>query len=444
MSTDNSDAFPDKIAQGTSIDYNGIIFVQQLGGNLQVFTGEVENLDCLVWESELFETPSTADYESTLRRAEGQLFTAKRPANGSGGSAPFRTPFKPGNYSEIYFILDCDGSVGIYDTPNIDGAKPLWSENKGYKCDLAPPSCTRTVLMTENQRVQSNKAPLVGSKGAFIGQDKNGNVFVKRGTPANPGDFLWQSCSKSNTVTEYFTALQSDSQFITRPVDQTDLHVWKRDDFIVGVDAPVGVWELALECVNGDYGKLVISDSLSKKIEWEDDLRPDCDAEPLCPSATLLLDTDHLIWNKNKIEIGDGYTLEQKSNGELKLWKGDEECVLWESSPVYQPTDGDAYTKMQGDGNLVTYWRTQTNNFGPIWASGSRSKKKMGSFTFVIDSCIPASGANPRRKAVAVYENNPITDSNAKKLWQSEEFDDVCPSAPARRDRGLRGSDISP
>jgi hypothetical protein len=444
-STVEADDFPSQIRQGTSIDYDGIVLVQQFGGNLQILTGEVGNLNCLVWESGLCEIPDdSVVYSSRLRPGDGRLVTAKDSVDTTlfDREIVFRTTSDnptPNPVPNYYFSVDCDGTVGVYDS-NLPGARAVWTDDRN-DCGItsSPTVCTRTVLMRQNDAVQSDITPIQGD-GAFIDQEINGNVVVTRGTPADPGDILWQSCSDINPDQEYKTILQGDSQFITRPLADLRANVWKRDDFTAATAA--GEWELALECVDGDYGKLVISDSGNGAVAWDENLRPTCDAQEVgvCPTATLLLGMDQSIWNGAFIDTTNGYVLQQGDDGTLELWKGtigDLDCQVLRTNPPPRPA-GDAYTKMQNDGNLVTYWRTALNPFRAIWSSGTQSS--MGSFSLVIDDCIPVDGANPNRKSVAIYEKNPITDADAVKLTEFE-FDDSC----ANRIRGLRGGpDTSP
>lgn len=444
MSTDNTDGFPNRIAQGTSIDYGGIILTQQWGGNFQIYTGDLANLDCLVWESGVSLPPAAGgNYESGLRQQDGILGT-RNIGVGPVWTTPRDTtaPFGP-----YYFSVDCDGNVGVYESPDLALSSAVWRERGTGACTIAQPVCRRTVLMTAPQRVESQNGPLQGDGPAYIEQLTNGNVVVRAGTPATPGEILWQSCSDDNRVTEYFTALQEDSQFITRPELRQSLNVWKRGGDPTPQNA-TGNWELALECNGDEFGKLVVADSANRaRVVWETALRPTCPAPPgtgICPTATVLLNMNQQIWDRARIDTGNRYTLEQQRNGDLWLWKGTPstglECVLWTTLPQDRP-NGRSYTVMQNDGNLVTYWARgndpQNNPFAPIWAS--KTVSSMGSFTFVIDDCNPVGVAN--RKSVAVYEKNPITDPDAVRLTRGTqwEFVDSCP----RRDRALRGGEES-
>lgn len=412
-----------RIEQGQSIDYGGIVLVQQFGGNLQVYTGTPGSLDCLVWESGLSEIPSDAAiYYSRIRSSDGLLFTTRE---AESTSTRYRAPARGETQGSYYFILNCDGTVGVYNSETPSAASAIWTE-QGKQCGIAF-GCTRTVVMRENDMVMSNDDPIQG-EGVYMQQETNGNVIVRRGSPATPGAILWQSCDNKNPKADYFTALQPDSQFITRPVSNQNTWVWKRDSFIAN---PSMSWELALECNGDDFDKLVISDSTGGMVVWEDYLRPSCDAPPVCPSAVLLLDMDQRIWNGPPKGTGKGYSLLQGSNGVLELWKGEpgfEQCMLWRSAPLQRPSQNtSAYTAMQNDGNLVTYWRQFNNKHTPIWSTSTGATLE-ASFTFVIDNC--TAGKNQ----VAVYRKDPRTDFDAKLLWSSE-FVDSC----ERRDRSLRG-----
>ncbi len=413
-----------RIEQGQSIDFGGVVLVQQFGGNLQVYTGTVGSLDCLIWETGVCDVPSDdATYFSRIRGRDGSLFT--RRDTGAGSSFPFVSPVtsSKGNY---FFILNCDGSVGVYNSKTPSAASALWTQ-EGNACGLSP-GCTRSVVMRENDVVKASTGPFEG-EGVYIEQMTNGNVVVKRGTPEAPGGILWQSCDSRNPEADYVTSLQADSQFITRPVAAQDTWVWKRDSFVSNVTMD---WELALACEGGDFNKLEISDATGQTVVWEADLRPSCDAA-VCPNAVLLLDMDQRVSSTEEfMGTGRGYSLLQRSDGILELWKGEPgavECMLWKSAPLLSPsTNAEAFTVMQNDGNLVTYWKQGSNSFSPTWSTSTGASVE-ASFTFVIDNC---TGGKPR---VAVYRRDPITDANAERLWSSE-FSDSC----VRRELSLRGS----
>jgi hypothetical protein len=101
---------------------------------------------------------------------------------------------------------------------------------------------------------------------------------------------------------------------------------------------------------------------------------------------------------------GQYYTLQQLPTGILRLWKGKPgalQCIVWTSGAVRrQKNSANAYTKMQNDGNLVTYWRLNQDPFIAVWSTETTSG--MGSFTFVIDVCTFAT------PALAVYAKNPL------------------------------------
>lgn len=414
-----------QINQGQSIEFDGIVLVQQFGGNLQVYTGTSNNLDCLIWESGLYEVPSNQAFHfSKIRERDGLLFTVRE---GETTTRPFKRG-GDGPKGTYYFIVSCDGTVGIYNSEQPSKSSEIWS-SPGNQCGLPSTSCQRTVLMGVDDRVL-NDAPKQGT-GAFIKQESNGNLVVQRGTTTTPGEILWQSCDQNNTVTNYFTALQSDSQFITRPVSDESAWIWKRDDFVANTTKN---WELALTCNGDDYDKLVISDTEGLTVAWEQDLRPSCETSSKCPTGILLLDTNKSIGNGTKLDTGKGYFLEQASTGSLILWKGapaTPQCMLWKSTPLKDlSVNGTSRTVMQGDGNLVSYGQEASETSErPIWDTQTGAPQE-ANYALVIDNCRDDS------PSISIYKNNPVTDSNAEAVWFSQ-FTDSC---TIRRDLALRGS----
>jgi hypothetical protein len=408
-----------------------IALVQQFGGNLQVYTGEPGSLECLVWESGICETPSNDGFYSSKLQGDGNLVTKKRDNSGKT-SFPWAANLVAGA-AEYIFVVACDGRVGIYDSALV--STPLWEE-QGNSCGLTQPppptTCRRTVLMRENDQVRSDRVPLQGD-GAYILQRDDGAVVVQEGTPDEPGEIIWQSCSNGNPTASYLTGLQPDSQFITRPTSDLSTFVWKRDNFTPDTTAP---WELALECDGDEYGSLVISDPTGANVAWQTDLRPTCD-NGVCTSATVLLDMKERIQSGTPKSItyqNEAYTLLQRSDGNLRLWKGSRgsfACIAWQSDETRTSTNAQAYTVMQNDGNLVSYWRQGTDSYVPIWDTETRSDTE-GSFTFVIEECTAG------QTGVAVYENNSIVDSDARLLWRVPLVETCVP--PTRRRALLRGA----
>lgn len=144
-----------RIDQGQTL-YDGgqISLVQQFGGALQLFRGVPGNLECLMWENGISEVPVDTDFFYFTRlQGDGNLVTSKRDIN---GILPTQFPWGAGviveGFAEYYFILTCDGVVGIYDD-DIPGA-PLWSE-QGNLCRLsteAPGGAPSTLSVTVLQR----------------------------------------------------------------------------------------------------------------------------------------------------------------------------------------------------------------------------------------------------------------------------------------------------
>lgn len=67
----------------------------------------------------------------------------------------------------------------------------------------------------------------------FIKQQSNGNLVVRRGTPDDPGDLVWESGAIGD-ASSYFTKLQLTSNLITwegSPENQGDL-LWKTDTYV--------------------------------------------------------------------------------------------------------------------------------------------------------------------------------------------------------------------
>jgi hypothetical protein len=414
----STNSFP-QLEQGRPVDLGGIVLVQQFGGNLQIYNGTLNEYKCLIWESGKVELPSNQSrFYSTLKTNGTLDITRDR----NGTTSLFYTTTNTSVNGTYYFIVGCDGVVGIYNSTTPSAATAVWQQ-RGNSCGLSTPTCKRTVLMRNNDYVQANRSVLQGD-GAYISQENNGNVLVRQGTPSTPGGVLWQSCYKSPVTGSFVTILQPDSQLITRPTLNSPNWAWKRGSFTADTSQN---WELALTCVGNAYGGISISDSTGTVVAWNRGLRPTCDAIPVCSTAILLLDTDRAINNGTVVATGRGYTLEQKPDGTLQLWKGDNPsggCVVWRSTPSDINSVG-AHTIMQSDGNLVTYGKRTNGQSRPVWNTQT-AVPQQDSFTFVINNC----GVKPM---LAIYVKNPITDSDAMLQW-SAELSNSCR-------RTLRGSD---
>lgn len=329
------------------------------------------------------------------------------------------------------------------DQPTDQPTAPPTAQPSEQAMDLAlsiPQSCQRAVILEQNIQVNAldDRGIMDFGNGAYIEQQVNGNLVIKRGSSRDQAnaETLWESCANEASGQGYSTILQGDSNFITRFTQNHHHVVWKRDNFVP--EESYGPWELALECDenNQDWEKLVISDSTGHIVAWESPLGQTCASEPVCSSAILLMDTDQRLFSTDGYVLaGDGYYLLQESNGVFQLWKaapsaGDRDdragrplCVLWETLPQAAGLGVDgavAFSVIQSDANLVTYWKDediQGAEYIDVWNAGV-FQEETSLYTLVVDTC----GEGP---AVAAYEKNPVTDGDARLLWRSP-FVDAC------------------
>jgi beta-glucanase (GH16 family) len=137
-----------------------------------------------------------------------------------------------------------------------------------------------------------------------------------------------------------------------------------------------------------------------------------------CNSAVILLEPDEDL-QENTIKTFDSqYALQQTDSGNFLLWRtaGNAlDCILWEtgnsmgSSPFY--------TRMQKDGNLVTYG---PDGDTPVWSSETVTSITDGDFYFVID-------CTQFGTHVAIYYGNPA--DGAARLWSDSFQECESPSA---------------
>ena len=117
----------------------------------------------------------------------------------------------------------------------------------------------------------------------------------------------------------------------------------------------------------------------------------------------------------DRLDVGesilrDNVYLIQKANGNLEIRELSQNTIgslLWESG-VSSSIENNYYTKLQGDGNLITWKEGSDGSKSPVWKS--RSVNSDGSYFFVLDCAANGGGA-------AIYQGHP--QQGGTQVWSS-------------------------
>lgn len=429
----------ERLDAGESITDGKIFLTQELNGNLRIHDGN----ECVVWETGVeggrLGSVSAANYHTELQ-GDGNLVTTLDLQD--TGRDFFETMWSSGisfpdqTEETFYLVLGCDARLAIFEATHLN--VPLWTQQGKGAC--MPEPCPRQVLLKQDQLLLSYNQPIQGVD-VFIQQEESGNIIIQRGTPKEPHEMVWQSCTKEldlpNNNMDFFldgendddlgpyyveSRIQADAHFISRgmAINSTNTQlIWTRRGHD-GLATPeeLGPWELALVCE-----KLMISDERGELIAWETSFKPDCPVAT-CESAMVLLEPSSRIFDDEAIFVTDdsgtrSFSLVQTPEAILQVWDVTADCILWESGATEQESNGrsQAYTVMQADGNLVSYFKEDagdaTARATPVWNSGSGSPDP-DDFTLVIENCLDETSFT-----LAIYNKDPTTQTAAPVWTQS-------------------------
>jgi PKD repeat protein len=210
-----------------------LYILQQDDGNLMVRTGTPEYPGELIWQSGI-SLPTSNSYYTKLQ-GDGHLMTQKFISDGvreiiwktsiSGESQDY--------YLAAFVATSCDGrGVSVFaGTPSATG-NILWTSygtEPPEKNRSNPGACTPRPLLFAGDIVKRDQVVQRPGTNAFILQESNGNIVVRKGSIDNPGGLVWQT-GVNLAPADYYTMLQDDGNLITRPPSElrgTVSYIWK-------------------------------------------------------------------------------------------------------------------------------------------------------------------------------------------------------------------------
>lgn len=370
-----------RVNQGIARDLDGLVLVQAFDGNFEVYTGEVGNLECFIFQSGInlpadMNDPNVRFFTflapNGLVRTRREVFDPSRNMFVDSGLDPFVDGTIGSETIPYYLILGCDNVLRVFDNSNSSGHPLGTLTPTGNDCNLIPsrplpthapssspvksptraprpPSrCKDAVVMVEHQQANVWE-PLDLGNGVYLQQMSSGNAAIRRGTSTDGIDsndeIIWQTCSMFEDSMNYYTTLQEDSHLVTYLPGSTFKFEasWYRDSFME-MDA-VGTWQLKLICdaAQNDYEKLQIVDDAGN-VAWEvAQLGPqDCSTlQPVCPTATVLLQMNEALLSSQATKVaGNGYSLDVEDTAVMNLFQ--EGCVdpVWSERPSTPVTPG--------------------------------------------------------------------------------------------------------
>jgi hypothetical protein len=291
--------------------------------------------------------------------------------------------------------------------------------------------CVPHVLM-ESERLDSGDSIVNQDADAFLSQQDNGNLVVRRGTPDDPGQLVWETGATGSTEdSSYYTNLQGDSNFITWrvPLDGSGKRVlWKTQTI-----NPIQVYSFVIECDTvaiyrgrPEDGGLAV---------WRSDPPSPPPPPPLAevptPGPTQMTQCLPSILLEVGITVTSGATMVndeatafvwQQVNGNFLVQRGTPNNpgqLVWETG-VNDSTGVSYSTTLQGDSHLLTKKVASNGSTSFVWRSFTVNP--IGEHYFVLEC--PAAGGG-----VAIYQGRP-NDNGSSALWRSTPSP-IIPTSPS-------------
>ena len=283
--------------------------------------------------------------------------------------------------------------------------------------------------MEKNDNIYVGEAIVRGN--VFMTQLANGKVEVRRGSPTNPGQVIWENGIDDSNEYSYLTKFQGDGHLITWRIDSNgyQLPIWRSytvypgDSFFFVVECEENGGGVAI------YHKDPNNDWLLQH-SWDPipspPTTPPSEAASFAPSACkeqILLERDDVIYQGESLLADDVY-LEQNSNGNLEVRRGnpdDPGDVVWESGQTGS-TMNSYHSILQGDGNLIT-WKVFDGVKSLHWKSDTSEEN--GFFYFLLE-CPSAGGV------LTIYRGLPSEGGQVIKSWKEVSPSNLPSSSPSR------------
>jgi hypothetical protein len=129
--------------------------------------------------------------------------------------------------------------------------------------------------------------------------------------------------------------------------------------------------------------------------------------------STILMETDNILLLGATV-VRDNVFLVQQANGNLQVRRGtpnEPGVLVWESGVRGTRNDFTYYTKLQGDGNLIT-WQVDVNDISAISSIWQSTTVNSDGEFFLVAEC------SERGDGVALYQGNP--NQGGQSLWRHD------------------------
>jgi hypothetical protein len=263
----------------------------------------------------------------------------------------------------------------------------------------------------------------------------DGNLFVRRGTPDDPGELVWES-GYSGDVGNYFTRVLGNSNMLTyqgTPPDNVDEDVlspvvWQTATLDVDWD---GNYFFGIDCTGTVVAVYQGYPDNPMNVVWQSAPFPVVDATPTLAPATGIISSPTpyagsvrapgllgiVAW-ESELAQGEvfinsefGVYAEQQDDGNLVVWTGTPDNqgeLVWESG--FSGEVGNYFTRVLANGNMITYKGTLPEDIeAEVWQTGTNEDVDPDGFYFF--------GIDGTSTVVAVYPGTP--DNAGAAVWQS-------------------------
>ena len=352
-------------------------------------------------------------YNANSKEYDGRHNADLRQSNWSHGSSVWPDQWPKGSaYPDSFIIGDpyTNAYEGIASLTDIRYYEPVKKS-----------ACERTILMTTRDIIKSGDRLISPAANLYLDQKANANLQLWKGSPENPELLLWQSKMDEPSNVTYYTEIQRDGKLVTYAQGlkvngvTTRSIVWMTE--VHGPDDN-RTYSLAVECEEKG-GSLAIyagPPQTSQERLWEatvetqtptsrPTMSPTTNDPPVqtinCNPLILMKSGDFLYPEKRVIDFERGFHLIQLLNGNVEIRWGSPEYpgdLIWESG-YNGDSDRAYYTKLEANGNLVTWKTEQDHSFSSVWETSTYGPT-LAVYYLVLD-------CSERGDKIAVYQGHP-------------------------------------
>ena len=352
-------------------------------------------------------------YNANSKEYDGRHNADLRQSRWSHGSSVWSDQWPKGSaYPDSFIIGDpyTNAYEGIASLTDIRYYEPVKKS-----------ACERTILMTTRDIIKSGDRLTSPAANVYLDQQANANLQLWKGSPENPELLLWESKINQPSNVTYYTEMQKDGKLVTYTQDlnvngaTTRTIVWMTEVHVPNDDR---TYSLAIECKEkgGNLAIYAGPPQTSKERLWEatvetqtptprPTMSPITNDPPVkttnCYPVILMKSGDFLYPGKRVIDYERGFHLIQLSNGNVEIRWGSPEYpgdLMWESG-YNGDSDRSYYTKLEANGNLVTWKTEQDHSFSSVWET-STYRPTLAVYYLVMD-------CNERRNKIVIYQGHP-------------------------------------